>query len=48
MNGIPNFVDLDIDGNTIVLKWILKHSCAEYSLVNVTVNVIVFLYVSSN
>jgi hypothetical protein len=39
MNGRPYFVDLEKEGNTIVLKWVLKKSCAVYSLVKVTVNI---------
>jgi hypothetical protein len=31
-----------------MLEWILKNSCAEYSLMNVTVNIMGLLVVSSN
>jgi hypothetical protein len=48
MNGRPYFVDPGIDGNTIVLKWILKTICGEYILLNVSVNIMGLPDVSSN
>ena len=37
-NGKPYFVDIVIDGNTIVLKWMFVRSSAEGNMVNLTVS----------
>ena len=46
MNEKPHFVDLGIDGNTIVLKWILKKQVC--SVVKVTVSIMGLFDVTSN